>query len=107
MELPQHRLAVVIDVRTMDADHDHLADFLIRRHRSDDGIGLLLKRLRLLRFRRLTAAAGEQAERQKSHPQHDANHHAPTVSTLHLSRASYFPFSCESCFFSLTWPKHG
>ena len=62
------------------------------------------QRLRLLR---LTAAAGEQAERQKAHPQHDANHHAPTVSTLHLSRASYFPFSCESCFFSLIWPKHG
>lgn len=72
MELPQHGLAVLVDVLAVDADHDHLADFLIRRHLRDDRVGSLLERPRL---RLPPAAAGEQSHSQQSRAQQSAERH--------------------------------
>ena len=47
MVLVQHVEAVIRDIRPLDADHDHLADLLRRRHRVDNRIDLLVECLLL------------------------------------------------------------
>lgn len=94
MELPQHGLAVLIELRAVNADHDHLADLFIRRHRCDDRVGLLLERLRLGRLCRLLcrrhrgAAAGAQSDGHQSRAEQRAERHAPADISPHRSHAS-------------------
>ena len=89
MKLPQHGLAIVIDIRAVDTNHDHLADFFIRRHLGYDRVGLFLKRLRLCRGcalfcrRRLAAAASHHTHGQQPCTEHRGGQPAPSFYFLH------------------------